>query len=118
MPPLSCRFFHRRMAGPTLIGAILVPVLAVWALSGPAGAQVCGAGGCSAAADLAFDTEDLNFILKKIKIAERHAAGENLLDILPNASIMIGAAAIRGMPNHPLPVSRRPARFFLARRYR
>ena len=39
-------------------------------------------GNASPNADLAFVMEDVSFILDQIKIAERHNAGEELLDIL------------------------------------
>ncbi len=57
----------------------------------------------SPAGDLAFDREDLDFILKQIKFAERHAAGENLLDILPNASIPWGLRTVDGSFNNLIP---------------
>ena len=54
-------------------------------------------------ADLAFDTEDLDFILKQIKYAERHAAGEDLTDILPNASVPWGLRTVDGSFNNLIP---------------
>ncbi len=54
-------------------------------------------------ADLAFDIDDLNFILEQIKFAERHAGGENLIDILPNASIPWGLRTVDGSFNNLLP---------------
>ena len=71
--------------------------LAIWALSGSASAQSSGAG------DLAFNAEDLDFILKQIEFAERHAAGEELLDILPNASIPWGLRTVDGSFNNLIP---------------
>ena len=53
--------------------------------------------------DLAFDMEDLDFILKQIKIAERHAAGEKLTDILPNANLPWGLRTVDGSFNNLLP---------------
>jgi len=38
----------------------------VWLLSRDADASDCGTPGCSTASDLAFDTEDLDFILKYV----------------------------------------------------
>ena len=37
-----------------------------------------------------FIRSDLEFILAQIRIAERQAAGENLLDILPNVEVPFG----------------------------
>ncbi|HIL34442.1 MAG TPA: hypothetical protein EYG28_03430 [Nitrospiria bacterium] len=53
--------------------------------------------------DLAFDTEDLDFILKQIEYAERHAAGEDLIDILPNASVPWGLRTVDGTFNSLIP---------------
>ncbi len=79
--------------------------LAVWVLSGPpAGATDCGAPGCAPTGDLAYDTEDMDFILKQIKFAERHVAGEELLDILPNASVPWGLRTVDGEFNNVIPV--------------
>ena len=61
----------------------LAAVLTVSLLSGIAGATHIAGHAASPTGDLAFDREDLDFILKQIVFAERHAAGENLLDILP-----------------------------------
>jgi hypothetical protein len=63
-------------------------------------AQVCDVDGCSSNSDLYFNTEDLDFILKQVIIAERHAAGEDLLDILPNASIPWGLRTVDGSFDH------------------
>ena len=60
-------------------------------------------GSSSPSTDLAFDMEDLNFILDQIKIAERHAAGENLADILPNLSIPWGLRTVDGSFNNLIP---------------
>ena len=68
--------------------------LATWALSSTTHAQRSGAG------DLAFNAEDLDFILKQIEFAERHAAGEELLDILPNASVPWGLRTVDGSFNN------------------
>ena len=76
---------------------VLTFTVAVWALSGPAEAQD------SAVANLAFNQEDIDFILKQIKIAERHAAGEELIDILPNASLPWGLRTVDGSFNNLIP---------------
>ncbi|NOT40385.1 MAG: heme peroxidase, partial [Alphaproteobacteria bacterium] len=46
---------------------------------------------------------DLEFILDQILIAERHAAGENLADILPNSELPFGLRTIDGSFNHLVP---------------
>ncbi|MDT4809180.1 peroxidase [compost metagenome] len=43
---------------------------------------------------------DLQFILDQIKIAERHADGENLLDILPNSRVPFGLRTVDGSFNN------------------
>ena len=78
-----------------ILGVFAVGLLAL-ALPRIASAQ-------SVNADLAFDTEDLDFILKQIKIAERHAAGENLADIIPNASLPWGLRTVDGSFNNLIP---------------
>ena len=86
------------IVGIFLAFGALIFSLSVWLLSAaPADAQL------SPNTDLAFDTEDLDFILKQIKFAERHAAGEELLDILPNASIPWGLRTVDGSFNNLLP---------------
>ena len=65
-------------------------------VSQPANAQ-------SFATDLAFDIADLDFVLKQIEFAERHAAGEELLDILPNATIPWGLRTVDGSFNNLVP---------------
>ena len=77
-----------------ILGAMLGVVLV--SFSSPASAQ-------SPAGDLAFDQEDMDFILAQIKFAERHAAGENLLDILPNASFPLGLRTVDGSFNSLIP---------------
>ncbi len=81
----------------------LAAILVVSLLTGVAGATHTGGHPASPAGDLAFDREDLNFILKQIKFAERHAAGEELLDILPNASIPWGLRTVDGSFNNLIP---------------
>jgi hypothetical protein len=59
--------------------------------------------GDSPSGDLAFDREDMNFILAQIKVAERHAAGEELSDILPNLHFPGGLRTVDGAFNNLLP---------------
>jgi Ca2+-binding RTX toxin-like protein len=66
-------------------------------------ADHCGTATCSPSTDLAFDMEDMNFILDQIRIAERHAAGEDLADILPNLSIPWGLRTVDGSFNNLIP---------------
>ena len=53
--------------------------------------------------DLAFDMEDMRFILQQIEYAERHAAGENLADILPNLTGPWGLRTVDGSFNNLIP---------------
>jgi Ca2+-binding RTX toxin-like protein len=46
---------------------------------------------------------DLEFILQQIKIAERHAAGESLRDMLPNTEIGFGLRTLDGSFNNLVP---------------
>src|SRR5262245_52110158 len=46
---------------------------------------------------------DLEFILEQIIIAERNAAGENLLDILPNVEVPYGLRTVDGTLNNLVP---------------
>jgi hypothetical protein len=48
---------------------------------------------------------DLQFILDQILIAERHAAGENLADIIPNSELSFGLRTVDGSFNHLVPGS-------------
>jgi len=77
---------------------ILSALLAASMLTG-----IAGAVDSSQNADLAFNQEDLDFILKQIKIAERHAAGEELIDILPNATVPWGLRTVDGSFNNIIP---------------
>ncbi|WP_375739225.1 peroxidase family protein [Pseudomonas boanensis] len=43
---------------------------------------------------------DLQFILDQIRIAERHSAGENLMDILPNSRVAFGLRTVDGSFNN------------------
>ena len=47
-----------------------------------------------------FIKSDLDFILDQILIAERNAAGENLLDILPNVQVPWGLRTVDGSFNN------------------
>ncbi|OUS28812.1 hypothetical protein A9Q98_07250 [Thalassotalea sp. 42_200_T64] len=87
----------RRHAGPKR------SLLAIAITLGLAGGPILWSETADAASDLAFNTEDLDFILKQIKYAERHAAGEDLLDILPNASIPWGLRTVDGSFNNLIP---------------
>src|SRR5215468_4280465 len=46
---------------------------------------------------------DLEFILQQIMIAERHAAGEDLLSLLPNSLVPFGLRTIDGTFNNVVP---------------
>ena len=87
------------MTASTRFGALSTTLAAILAaaalvLGGTARAQQ------SAAGDLTFQRGDLNRILSDIKIAERHAAGERLQDILPNHSIPWGLRTVDGSFNN------------------
>ena len=47
-----------------------------------------------------FVRSDLDFILNQIIIAERNAAGESLLDILPNVELPYGLRTVDGTFNN------------------
>ncbi|MBI2961475.1 MAG: heme peroxidase, partial [Betaproteobacteria bacterium] len=47
-----------------------------------------------------FIKSDLEFILAQIIIAERHAAGEDLLSLLPNTEVAFGLRTISGFSNN------------------
>jgi len=91
------------LAASVLAVGVVTVALTVWLLFAAAGADDCGTQGCSPVGDLAFDTEDMAFILQQIKIAERHAAGENLLDVLPNATFPLGLRTVDGSFNNVIP---------------
>jgi len=80
----------------SFLNSLMALALAVW-LQSPAGAQTAPTG------DLAFDQGDMDFILKQIKFAVRHANGEKLIDILPNASLPWGLRTVDGSFNNLLP---------------
>ena len=94
----SCQV--RRLLG---IGLLAILVFFCSRSTSPVYADDCGTPGCAPAGDLAFDQEDIDFILQQIKFAERHAAGEDLLDILPNASIPLGLRTVDGTFNNLIP---------------
>src|SRR5262245_48480666 len=50
-----------------------------------------------------FIRSDLEFILTQIEIAERNAAGESLLDILPNVEVPWGLRTVDGTLNNLVP---------------
>src|SRR5262245_2679079 len=50
-----------------------------------------------------FIRSDLEFILQQIMIAERHAAGEDLLSLLPNSLVPFGLRTIDGTFNNVIP---------------
>src|SRR5262245_49313566 len=50
-----------------------------------------------------FIISDLEFILDQIIIAERNAAGESLLDILPNVEVPFGLRTVDGSFNNLVP---------------
>src|SRR5262245_35579872 len=50
-----------------------------------------------------FIRSDLEFILEQIQIAERNAAGESLLDILPNVELPYGLRTVDGTLNNIVP---------------
>ena len=52
---------------------------------------------------VAFIRSDLEFILAQILIAERHAAGESLRDILPNVQVPWGLRTVDGSFNSLVP---------------
>ena len=95
------RIYHTFTQG---LGRAAVGLAAAFALS--AGLALLPAGSANAQspnADLAFDLEDMRFILQQIEFAERHAAGEDLLDILPNASFPLGLRTVDGKFNNLIP---------------
>ena len=49
---------------------------------------------------VAFISSDLEFILEQIIIAERNAAGEALIDILPNVQVPFGLRTVDGTDNN------------------
>src|SRR5262245_12256073 len=52
---------------------------------------------------VSFIRSDLEFILNQIIIAERNAAGESLLDILPNVEVPYGLRTVDGTFNNLVP---------------
>jgi hypothetical protein len=81
---------------------VLTFTLAFWAMSRPAFAQAVP-NNASPSGDLAPTLEDMDFIYKQIIIAERHVAGEELADILPNVSLPWGLRTVDGKFNNLIP---------------
>src|SRR5215510_10228661 len=50
--------------------------------------------------EVTYIRSDLEFILEQIRIAERHAAGERLIDILPNVQVPFGLRTVDGTFNN------------------
>ena len=50
-----------------------------------------------------FIMSDLEFILEQILIAERHAAGEELVTLVPNTEVPFGLRTVDGSDNHLIP---------------
>src|SRR5262249_42184366 len=69
------------------------PPLVTPAATTPDGSNVASAG-------IHLVRSDLEFILNQIVVAERHAAGENLLDIIPNSRVAFGLRTIDGSFNN------------------
>ena len=57
-----------------------------------------------------FIKSDLEFILDQIIIAERHAAGEDLLSMLPNVQVPFGLRTVDGSFNNLVLYRRRQPR--------
>src|SRR5262249_12827210 len=71
-----------------------VPPLPVTpAVATPDGSDVASAG-------IHLVRSDLEFILNQIVVAERHAAGDNLLDIIPNSRVAFGLRTVDGSFNN------------------
>ena len=81
---------------------VLTFTLAFWAMSRPAFAQAVPTN-ASPSGDIAPTLEDLDFIYKQIVIAERHVAGEELVDIIPNSSLPWGLRTVDGKFNNLIP---------------
>lgn len=47
-----------------------------------------------------FSKSDLEFLLKQIQIAEAHASGQLLADLLPNSFVPFGLRTVDGTFNH------------------
>ncbi len=99
------RLKRNNFLDPRFRTTILTAILTISVLSGIMIVDATHIEGhaASPSGDLAFDREDLDFILKQIKFAERHAAGEDLLDILPNASLPWGLRTVDGSFNNLIP---------------
>ena len=91
---------RRRFTAPTaalLAGLMSVAAVAAWTLTPTANAQTSPSG------DLAYNVDDLDFIYDQIIVAERHAAGEDLADILPNLTERLGLRTVDGSFNSLIP---------------
>ena len=109
----SPRRFARLLASTTATVTVVV-IVSVSVLCGSASANhVVGHEEGSPAGDLAFQRQDLDFILKQIRFAEDHVlnsqngVGERdcaaLLDLLPNGSVPWGLRTVDGSCNNLLP---------------
>ena len=47
-----------------------------------------------------FSLSDLEFLLDQIRIAEAHASGQNLVDLIPNTELAYGLRTVDGSFNH------------------
>ncbi len=75
------------------------PVIDV-VLPPPTPAAVTPDGSAVVTAGVHLVRSDLEFILNQIVIAERHAAGEDLLDIIPNSRVAFGLRTVDGSFNN------------------
>jgi Ca2+-binding RTX toxin-like protein len=66
----------------------------------PTPAPVTPDGSAVLTAGIHLVRSDLEFILNQIVIAERHAAGEDLLDIIPNSRVAFGLRTVDGSFNN------------------
>ena len=66
----------------------------------PTPAAVTPDGSAVVTAGVHLVRSDLEFILNQIVIAERHAAGEDLLDIIPNSRVAFGLRTVDGSFNN------------------
>ena len=85
-------------------GSMVVTLFSIFVLCGSASATDTANHPAAAPSHLAFDREDLNFILKQIKFAEEHVelggTCADLLSVLPNASIPWGLRTVDGTCNN------------------
>ena len=83
----------------TVFSALTQPVVDV----APTAADPLPAESATQTAGVHFIRSDLQFILDQVKIAERHAAGEDLTDILPNSRVAFGLRTVDGSFNNLVP---------------